>query len=378
MFGHLRFRNIFVLLLFSCIFSNPIPAAEPEAPHTLRSVENIIAVDNVCAWPSLALLSDGTIFATIHNRPSHGMMEGDVECYASTDEGKTWEYRGTPSPHEKDAIRMNHAFGVAQDGSLIVLCSGWGGKGFREFTLPVMVSRSSDGGRTWDRNGLVQKGPGVPDLIPFGSIVRVGGNLLAVSLYDGTSSKQYNRAYVFFSEDDGRTWGNPTIIGEPGVFTNPARGNFNETTILASGRDGMIAAARTFTRQAELAFLYSGDRGRTWRIPDDMIGRGLTTLSEHPGHLLRLRDGRILLTYGIRHGDRGIGARISEDEGKTWGEPFIIIAYGGNDGGYPSSVELKDGTIVTAYYSDANRNHSLYHMGVVRWKTPRKRSSQDR
>jgi hypothetical protein len=212
--------------------------------------------------------------------------------------------------------------------------------------------------------------PGMPNLIPFGSIIRFNSKLLAVSLYDGTSSREFNRAYVFFSEDEGFTWGKPTIIGESGVITNPALGNFNETALLASGRSGLLAAARTYTRQAELAFLFSEDRGRSWRIPEHMMGRGLTTLSEHPGHLLRLRDGRMLLTYGIRHGDHGVGGRISEDEGRTWYEPFTVIAYGGNDGGYPSSVELKDGTIVTAYYCDANRYHPRYHMGVVRWMIP--------
>ena len=37
------------------------------------------------------------------------------------------------------------------------------------------------------------------------------------------------------------------------------------------------------------------------------------------------------------------------------------------DGGYPSSVQLKDGTIVTAYYANQIQAHRRYHMGVVHW-----------
>lgn len=51
-------------------------------------MERYIAVDNVCAWPNLTRLADGSIVATIFNQPTHGGWEGDVECWASTDFGK--------------------------------------------------------------------------------------------------------------------------------------------------------------------------------------------------------------------------------------------------------------------------------------------------
>ncbi len=350
---------------------NGTVTAEESTPIQLRNIEVSVAVDNVCAWPSLTRNPNGELFAALHNKPDHGLSEADVVCYASSDDGRTWEYRGIPAPHEKDTIRMNHAFGLAHDGALVLLCSGWGGKGFREYTLPVMVSRSADGGRSWTRDGTVELTPGMPDLIPYGPIVSLDGDILAVSMYDGASNSAFNCAYIFFSRDDGYTWSEPVIIGEPGVFTNPAAGNYNETAILMTGRNSIIAAARTFSRQASLAMLYSDNRGRTWRIHDHMAGQNITEPFEHPGHLLQLRDGRILLTYGIRHGVHGIGARISEDGGKHWSKPFTVVSYGGNDGGYPSSVELGDDAILSAYYSDANRYHNRYHMGTVRWNIPR-------
>ncbi len=97
---------------------------------TAAELERYVAVDNVCAWPNLTLLKDGTIVAAIFNHPSHGLAEGDVECWASTDGGKIWKLRGVPAPHEPRTNRMNVAAGTANDGSLIVLASGWGGAEF--------------------------------------------------------------------------------------------------------------------------------------------------------------------------------------------------------------------------------------------------------
>ena len=55
--------------------------------------------------------------------------------------------------------------------------------------------------------------------------------------------------------------------------------------------------------------------------------------------------------------------------GTTWGAPrHLAHLEGTTDGGYPSSFQLGDGTLVTAYYSNGVKHHRRYHMGVVRWK----------
>ena len=58
-------------------------AAEPPAEPS--RITRFVAVDNVCAWPQLTVLRDGTIAAILHNKPAHGGMEGDVECWTSAD-----------------------------------------------------------------------------------------------------------------------------------------------------------------------------------------------------------------------------------------------------------------------------------------------------
>ena len=70
-----------------------------------------------------------------------------------------------------------------------------------------------------------------------------------------------------------------------------------------------------------------------------------------PSHLLRLRDGRLLMTYGYRRAPFGNLARISEDHGRTWSAALVISDDGaGSDLGYPSTVELADGQLVTVWY----------------------------
>jgi hypothetical protein len=70
-----------------------------------------------------------------------------------------------------------------------------------------------------------------------------------------------------------------------------------------------------------------------------------------PSHLLRLRDDRLLMSYGHRRPPFGNQARISSDHGRTWSEPLIVSGDGaGGDLGYPSTVELGDGRLLTVWY----------------------------
>ena len=78
-------------------------------------------------------------------------------------------------------------------------------------------------------------------------------------------------------------------------------------------------------------------------------------VSGSPPHLLLLSDHRILCSYARREAPFGIRAIISEDGGETFGEEIEIcrVTDRQTDGdfGYPSTVELDDGTLLTVYYS---------------------------
>ena len=73
----------------------------------------------------------------------------------------------------------------------------------------------------------------------------------------------------------------------------------------------------------------------------------------YPCHLLRLSSGRILCTYGYRREPFGVRAAVSEDEGETWDmDHEIVIRDDGlhRDLGYPASIQLQDGRILSVYY----------------------------
>lgn len=316
-------------------------------------MERYIAIDNVCAWPNSTLMPDGSIVVTIFNQPCHGTTEGDGECWASEDGGRLWRLRGVPAPHEPGTNRMNVAAGLAPDGALIVIASGWGGEGMRECILEPWVCRSTDGGRTWARGGSVEIPDEVPYVIPFGDIISLVDGRLATSFYCA-KGRRGSTSYILFSEDGGLSWGNGSCVAE---------GDHNETDLLRGGEGLLLAAVRT-ARDGHLELFTSEDDGFLWARRT-----ALTLAGQHPAHLMTLADGRILLVYGIRNPRLyGIGARLSDDGGQNWSRPILLVDLDdAGDGGYPSSVQLSDGTIVTSYYANRISAHRRYHMGVVRW-----------
>ncbi len=339
-------------------------------------LERYVAIDNKCAWPNLTLMPDGSIIAAVFGEPCHLLWEGAAECWRSQDGGRSWSFLSVPVPNEKGTNRGNLAVGLTHSGALVAVCSGRDNvspKGVRpdpdddegSLVLAPIVSRSEDGGTTWaPENQLFA--PVTGEVKPYGDIVRLPEGRLAVSCYSSTDEfavdESGDSAWIYFSDDDGRTWGDARLIGD----------GYNETDLLVLGEGKLLAASRT-NRTAETGIFASSDAGQSWTC------RGPVTQPRHmPAHLQQLQDTSILLTYGVRlRGMLGVCASISRDEGATWDDPRVLFntpAYQsdtsskGTDGGYPASVQLTDATIVTAYYCEHIPMHSRYHMGVVRWR----------
>jgi hypothetical protein len=87
-----------------------------------------------------------------------------------------------------------------------------------------------------------------------------------------------------------------------------------------------------------------------------------------PSHLLRLKDGRLLMSYGHRRPPFGNQARASSDHGRTWSDPTTISNDGaGGDLGYPSTVQLDDGSLVTVWY-ELLKSSSHAVLRQARWR----------
>jgi hypothetical protein len=271
--------------------------------------------------------------------------------------------RGTPAPHEPGTNRMNVAAGLAGDGSLIVIASGWthrprqgegrAGHGPPAHPLLPWVCRSFDGGCTWTRAGTLTPPEGKSAfIIPFGDVIGLADGALGMCIYSWQPPDEHN-CYFYTSGDDGRTW---TIRG------TIQEGDINETAPVLLSNGELLACARTLGDQ-HLELFRSSDHGRTWRREQAVSGG-----SQHPGHLLSLGEGRVLLTYGDRReGRHGIEVRLSEDEGHAWTQPARLVDLEPADLGYPATVSGDANTLVTAWYTAGIAVHQRYHMGAAVW-----------
>lgn len=92
----------------------------------------------------------------------------------------------------------------------------------------------------------------------------------------------------------------------------------------------------------------SVDFGKTWSRPHRILG----VSDGAPSHLMLHSSGLLISTYGHREQPYGIKAMFSRDHGKTWDAGYDIYTDTVSDDlGYPCSVELKDGSILTVFYA---------------------------
>ena len=93
----------------------------------------------------------------------------------------------------------------------------------------------------------------------------------------------------------------------------------------------------------------------------------------NPASLTRIDDGRLVLVYGWRQAPYGVRARISSDEGQTWGSEFVLRDDGRRwDLGYPRTVQRADGNLITAYYFNDNAQVERYIAATI-WSPGKKR-----
>jgi len=161
------------------------------------------------------------------------------------------------------------------------------------------------------------------------------------------------------TDDGGKTFSFLSWIGpEPtGYSIMPSSVRLSESRILV--------AVRCKEEGKYWIDLYiSDDNGRTWRYmnrPVENTGRG-----GNPPSMIKLQDGRLCLTYGYRDVPYGIRAKLSEDDGETWGEEIILRDDGGNyDLGYPRTVQRSDGKIVTLYYFNDHPEGERYIAATI-------------
>lgn len=99
----------------------------------------------------------------------------------------------------------------------------------------------------------------------------------------------------------------------------------------------------------------SKDGGKTWNFLSKVAETDKGNFNGNPPSMIKLKDGRICITYGYRFQPYGIRAKLSSDEGKTWSKEIHIRDHARTfDFGYTRSAQRTDGKIVTIYYFTSN------------------------
>lgn len=87
-----------------------------------------------------------------------------------------------------------------------------------------------------------------------------------------------------------------------------------------------------------------------------------------PAHLMLHSSGVLISTYGYRESPYGIRVMFSKDEGVTWDTDYVLSADGeSGDLGYPATVELNDGSLLTVYYQKIGRESVILQRT---WRVP--------
>ena len=332
-----------------------------------QALATILSIKLICGqpgrfigWPTIARKADGELLAVFSgDRDAHVCPYGKMQMIRSLDDGRTWS-----SPETLvDCILDQRDSGILVCTSGVVIVNWFTSLAFeaedcrekygdalvdswqpyiaritdadRKSGLGQWIRRSLDGGRTW------LPAQRLPGSAPHGPAQLQDGRLLFV-----TGSTLSGRGVIAQeSVDDGASW---RVIGRV-PFPDDYGDSYWGEPHLTQTTEGRLVAQFRHNRGKYAGYLFqaeSDDGGKTWTKAHRLQVWGL------PPHLMRLRDDRLLTSYGRRRAPFGQYACISSDGGETWDvENEIKLASAAQcDIGYPASTQLADGSIYTIYY----------------------------
>jgi len=134
-------------------------------------------------------------------------------------------------------------------------------------------------------------------------------------------------------------------------------------------KDKLVSAIRRYERGdinwGWIEVYVSNDGGQSWHFQSEAASCGAH--GGNPPSMVRLKDGRLVVTYGYRSKPQGIRAKISDDEGKSWSDVIYLREDGRTwDIGYTRTVVRPDGRCVTIYYYTTEKNPEQ-HIAATIW-----------
>lgn len=335
-------------------------------------------------FPGLSQVPEtDTLYATFSKKTTAthfettGSTPGRME---STDGGRTW-HPVDQLPSTARGPRPGEVFSAA-DGALIRIGQNWRryfppeerpkyeGKyrietpgtyqpGWFAINSGGYLMRSEDKGKTWQRTDVPELDTWSSCSSPWSWLQLHDGRLMRAFMVR-SGQDDSGDVYVTITAD-GKTSETHRVMGDP-----DEKLRFTEETLAYETSYGAIwLLTRVEGGDDQLWQALSVDDGQTWSSrPSGIVGHP-------PSGLVKLSDGRLVLTYGYRHPPFGIRAVVSTDEGLTWDTTHVITLRNdgaGYDLGYPQSLQLSDGTIFTVYYF--TDEDGITHIAGTRWRVP--------
>ncbi len=345
-------------------------------------------------WPTLTRMDDGTLVAAASGlRNAHVCPFGrNVVCF-SRDDGRTWTSPRVVNDSPLDD-RDTGAVPVGRDGLLLT----WFTTDNREdlsrapaADLPrweEAVARiteenaaanvgawaclSRDRGETWETPVRV------PLTAPHGPIRRHSGDLLYLGKEFTSNMEGFKvgrgAIAAMNSTDGGATWNE---LGEVPLLPGTREGNYHEPHLaeLPDGKllgmirieecEGTPALKESEVVHFSMVQTTSVDGGKTWTTGEPLNFHGC------PPHLMVHSNGTLICAYGRRQEPYGERVMISRDGGDSWDYDYVLRDDGPDtDLGYPSTVELRDGSLLTMYYQKSDKVEDKCSLLWSRWQLP--------
>lgn len=338
-------------------------------------------------WPTVAKTDDGTIIVAVSGfRSAHVCPWGKTVLFTSNDNGETWS---VPIILNDTPLDDRDAGLLALDGNRLL--ASWFTSDTRHYidwcekSNPV---KCSDVTSNWneeivgkwlgsfvrirDEDGKWGNVVSVKVTTPHGPIRLRNGNLFYLGKIFGENDKngmlkfkmdnlQDGDILAIKSSDNGITWEDCGSVAHPqkeGFFCEPHAIELENGKIL-----GMLRKEKG-TDNFSMFQTESGDGGKTWSEPE-FISYG------SPPHLLYHSSKTLICTYGYRREPFGQRVMFSRDAGATWSMDWIIRDDGiSGDLGYPSTIELDNGALLSVYYQSTGENRPASVL-FSKWEMPK-------
>ncbi len=340
------------------------------APRIIMS--NPLSKHNYFAWPTITRLKDGRIAVGASGfRLDHVCPFGKGVLAFSDDEGESFS---SPVPvidtvlDDRDVglcpfgksglvvtsfnntREMQRAHAIEQDKKTKnYICSYLDTitDEDEEKAIGAEFKISFDNGITF---GIIYKSPITsphgPIELKDGSVLWVGASFRKNDAF--TEIDEYVAAYKFDAEN-----GSMNYIGRvPDIFENGKK-LYSCEPYAFQLKDGTIICHLRTEPNFTLYQTVSKDEGKSWSVPEKL----LPDKGGAPAHIIEHSSGALISLYGYRQEPFEIRAMFSEDNGKTWDKDHTVYLNGvSGDLGYPSTIELSDGSLLTVFYAKETEN----------------------